>query len=247
MKMQESHTKWARFLYFGVLFSFLLPIGALIIIIATYQPERTPLLRSDYVLMLLECIVGAIAIHLPHWLRRRWQVDIPLPLLIMFLAFLFCAITLGELGFFYHKIPHYDDILHMMSSIMTGFFGYMLIAILHHETKEKMPLSQLFVCLFAFCFSVTIGTMWEIYEFAADGILGLNMQRFRTLTGEALIGREALLDTMKDLIVDGCGAMIAAVIGGLSMRRQRGWVHAYLKDTVTFPQEAPLPEHTNVH
>ncbi|MBQ8350716.1 MAG: hypothetical protein IJY20_01565 [Clostridia bacterium] len=234
MNTKQKKGRFARILYVGVLFSFLIPIGILIFLIATYDPAHATLLRSDYVLMLVECVLGATVIHLPALLRHRWQVDIPMPLYIMFLVFLFCAITLGEIGFFYHLIPHYDDILHLMSSIMTGFFGYMLIALLNPQAKEKMPLSQFFVAIFAFCFSLTIGTVWEIYEFAADSILGLNMQRFRTLLGEPLIGQAALQDTMKDLIVDGCGALIATLIGALSMSRQRGWVHAYLQDTVDF-------------
>lgn len=241
MKKEFSTAKFMRYLYFGVLFSFLIPIGILIFVIATYTPESSTLLRSDYVLMLVECVLGAIVIHIPSLLQHRLRIDIPMPLFAMFLIFLFCAITLGELGFFYHRIPHYDDVLHLMSSMMTGFFGYMLIAILNQQAKEKLPLSQFFVAAFAFCFSLSIGTLWEIYEFSADTLLNLNMQRYRTLQGEPLMGQAALADTMKDLIVDACGALAATLIGALSMIRQHGWVHAYLKDTVSFTSEEAPP------
>ena len=79
------------------------------------------------------------------------------------------------------------------------------------------------MCLFAFCFSVTIGSLWEIYEFIGDGLFGLNMQKFMTAQGELLVGHNALRDTMKDIIVDVLGALLASVIGMISIRRGTRW------------------------
>ena len=87
------------------------------------------------------------------------------------------------------------------SSMMTGFFGLMVVTILNRNKHVTMDLSPFFLCLFAFCFSVTLGSLWEIYEFTADGLFGLNMQKFMTAQGELLVGHEALRDTMKDIIV----------------------------------------------
>ena len=77
----------------------------------------------------------------------------------------------------------------------------------------------MFVSLFAFCFAITMGVVWEIYEFSFDGLLGLNMQKFRLESGEALIGRAALADTMEDLIVDAAGALVMAIIGFFNLKR----------------------------
>ena len=68
-----------------------------------------------------------------------------------------------------------------------------------------------FVAMFSFCFAVSIGAVWEIYEFSFDGLLGLNMQKFLLADGTPLVGRAALTDTMKDIIVDTIGALIASL------------------------------------
>ena len=232
MEMKEkAKYRLQRFLYYVILLSFLLPIVYLCIAIAIYDPAHATRPRADYSLMLLQCVLGVVVIHIPAVFTHKWRIDIPVVLHIMYMVFLYCAIFLGEIASFYYRVPHWDDILHAMSSVMTGFFAYMLIAILNHEIKLRMALSPVFVAMFAFCFSVTIGTVWEIYEFTADYALGLNMQKFLTAAGEPLVGQAALADTMKDLIVDSAGAATASLIGLLSFRR-KGWVHAYLQKDV---------------
>lgn len=237
----KTKTRLLRALYLTVLISFLAPVVYLIVEISIYNPETASRTKGDLVLMLVQCVLGAIVIHIPTLLTHKWQIDIPMPLYVLYIIFLYCAITLGEIASFYHYVEHWDDILHGMSSVMTGFFGYMLIAILNRESKIKLNLSPFFVALFAFCFSVTIGTVWEIYEFLFDSVLGLNMQKFMTVDGVVLEGRDALFDTMKDLIVDSIGAAIATVVGLISLHRE-GWVHGYLKDKVVVPLKQEKPE-----
>ncbi len=237
----KTKTRLLRALYLTVLISFLAPIIYLCFEIALYDPESASRPKGDYVLMLVQCILGTIVIHIPSILTHKAKIDIPVPLYVLYIIFLYCAIFLGELGSFYHKVQHWDDILHGMSSVMTGFFGYMLIAILNREAKRKLHLSPFFVALFAFCFSVTIGAVWEIYEFAFDTMLGLNMQKFMDMQGAMFEGQAALFDTMKDLIVDTIGAAIATVVGLMSVHC-RGWVHGYLENTVVVPLHQPKPE-----
>ena len=79
------------------------------------------------------------------------------------------------------------------------------------------------MCLFAFCFSVSLGSIWEIYEFSADGLFGMNMQKFMLADGTVLAGHAALADTMKDIIVDVLGSLLASVIGFFSIRKGKGW------------------------
>ena len=79
---------------------------------------------------------------------------------------------------------------------MLGFFGLMVVTILNRDDHVVVQLSPFFVALFAFCFAVSIGALWEIYEFSFDGILGLNMQKFVTAQGDVLIGHEAIRDTV---------------------------------------------------
>lgn len=177
-------------------------------------------LRSDYVLMLLQCLLGLVVLGLPSTLERKWSFELPNYMSILYFIFLYCAIYLGEVRNFYYIVPHWDTILHAFSGAMLGAFGFTLVTILNDSEKVKVTLSPLFVCLFAFCFALAVGAIWEIYEFTGDSLFGLNMQKFRTADGTLLIGREALSDTMKDIIIDSVGAFIVVTIGYLAMLKR---------------------------
>ena len=222
----KKKNRLGRILYFWVNLSFLVPIVYLILRLifgggssneAGYHSD------SDYLLMLMQCILGLVTIPLPSILERRLRFELPGLLYGFYIVFLYCAIFLGEVRSFYYLFPRWDSILHFFSSLMTGFFGLMVVTILNRDRHVSMNLSPLFVCLFAFCFSVTIGSLWEIYEFIGDGLFGLNMQKFMTAQGELLVGHNALRDTMKDIIVDVLGALLASVIGMISIRRGTRW------------------------
>ena len=101
----------------------------------------------------------------------------------------------------------------MLSGAMLGALGFSLISILNNTKSINVQLSPFFVSLFAFCFSVAIGAIWEIYEYAVDSLLSLNMQKFRLADGTPLIGQNALADTMKDIIVDTISALVISVAG----------------------------------
>ena len=105
---------------------------------------------------------------------------------------------------------------------MLGAFGFTLVTILNDSEKVSVTLSPLFVCLFAFCFALAVGAVWEIYEFTGDSFFGLNMQKFRTADGTLLIGRAALSDTMKDIIIDSVGAFIVVIIGYFTLSKRKG-------------------------
>ena len=125
---------------------------------------------------------------------------------------------------FYYVIPSWDTILHSMSGLMLGFFGFSLVDILNN-TNKRVTLSPFFIAFFAFAFAITVGVIWEVYEFSADGIFGTNMQKYKLQDGTQLIGREALKDTMEDLIVDGGSALVSSVIGYISLKYKKGWIN----------------------
>lgn len=194
------------------------------IIYSVYQVIVTPGIvvegehnRSDYVLMLIQCILGMIVFWLPSVLEKRLSFDIPNYMEIAYFIFLYCAIYLGEVHNFYYVIPNWDNILHCFSGAMLGAFGFTLVRILNDSEKVSVVLSPVFICLFAFCFAVTVGAMWEIYEFTGDSLFGLNMQKFRLADGTELVGSAALKDTMDDIIIDSLGALIVSVSGYISM------------------------------
>ena len=215
-----------KIVWWGVLFSFILPILFLTARIitapaasATEEPIR---LKSDYVLMLVQCVLGLIAMLLPMILARKFEFRLPSTIYFIFIIFLYAAIFLGEVRSFYYTVPHWDTILHTFSGGMLGSLGFSLVSWLNKDEHTSTRLSPLFVAIFAFCFAVALGALWEIYEFTFDGILGLNMQKFMLEDGTQLIGRRALTDTMKDLCVDVLGALVVSMLGFISLKVKHG-------------------------
>jgi len=184
--------------------------------------------KSDYVLMLMQCILGILAMALPSLLERRVKLIIPSRMIIVYALFLYGAIYLGEIRNFYYIIPHWDTILHTFSGGMLGTLGFSIIVLLNRTDKVPIDLSPMFIVVFTFCFAVTLGVIWEIYEFSVDSLLGLNMQKFALENGTPLIGHAALLDTMKDLIVDCIGALVTSTAGYISLKHKKGWVERLL-------------------
>lgn len=184
-------------------------------------------IKSDYVLMLVECVLGIVVLLLPGALLRRFHISVPSGMAILYILFLYCAIYLGEVRSFYYAVPHWDTILHAFSGGMLGALGFSVVNFLNRRT-EFVQLSPAFVALFAFFFAVSLGVVWEIYEFTVDGVLGLNMQKYAADGGAMLVGRAALLDTMKDLITDVIGAGAMALVGFFSLRDNRGWLDKLL-------------------
>jgi hypothetical protein len=181
-------------------------------------------LKSDYTLMLVECILGIVVMFLPSLVERRWHIAIPSLMYAAFVVFLYAAIYLGEIRSFYYRVANWDTILHGFSGLMLGSLGFSVVQLLNDLEKFRIRMSSLFVAFFAFLFAVGLGVVWEIYEYSFDGMLGLNMQKFALDDGRLLAGRAALQDTMEDLIVDSLSALVAAIFGYLSIRRDPKWI-----------------------
>ena len=84
-----------------------------------------------------------------------------------------------------------------------------------------------FVALFAFTFAVSVGALWEIVEFAADQLFGMQMQK------PMLDDPSGLTDTMWDLIVDTLGAAVTSAFGWWHMKADRrsfidGWTDRFV-------------------
>ena len=177
--------------------------------------------RNDYGLMVVQCVLGLAVIYLPTFLEKKLRIDIPDLLEYLYLIFLFCAIYLGEVRNFYFRISFWDNILHAMSGGMLAVIGFYIVVILNQWDRLTLHLSPFFVAFFAFCFAAACGVVWEIYEFAVDRLLGMNMQKYLTDTGEALVGAAALEDTMEDLIIDLLSALVVSVLGYFSIRKEK--------------------------
>ena len=222
---RKKKRNWAKLFVIVVLISFIAPLGYLLWRIATGgMPDGVGRSRQDYVLMLLQCLLGIAAILVPARLMRRWDVEIPRVMFLMYIAFLYCAIFLGEVRSFYYNVPHWDTILHTVSGAMLGALGFSMIAIFNNTERIPLNLSPMFIAMFAFCFALALGGVWEIYEFTMDAVFGTNMQKFALDDGTLLVGQAALSDTMKDIIVDAIGALVMSVVGYISLKYKKGWV-----------------------
>lgn len=229
----KKKINWVRGLNIFVTCSLIAAIPIIIICMIFAPTQIDPNLpfdriKSDYVLMFLQCIVGILAMILPRFLKEKINLTIPSAMMLLYTIFLYCAIYLGEVRSFYYNFPHWDTILHTFSGGMLGAVGFSFVTILNKTEKVPLSLSPAFVAMFAFCFAVTLGVIWEFYEFAADAILKTNMQKFALASGEPLVGRAALADTIKDLIVDSIGAFVMSIIGYISLKYKKGWVEKLL-------------------
>lgn len=178
-------------------------------------------IKNDYLLMILQCMLGLVVMTLPSAIARRWKLEIPNPIYVLYYVFLYCAVFLGEVADFYYTVPHWDTVLHFFSGAMLSALGFILVDLLNRAENVRVNLSPLFVSLFAFCFALASGAVWEIYEYTVDTVMHLNMQKYATEAGVELVGRAALRDTMKDIIFDALAALMVAVLGYFSNIRKK--------------------------
>ena len=151
----------------------------------------------------------------PSILAKRFGVYLPKRLEIIITLFIFAAQVLGELNGFYDKIPWWDTMLHTTSGIILGLAGFLVVYLLNEKGDANVNLSPIFVVIVAFCFALTMGVFWEVFEFGADRLFGLNMQKFR------MPGQDGLVDTMEDLMVDAIGALVACIAGWKYMKKKK--------------------------
>ncbi len=178
-----------------VLCSFIVPIVFLTIKIIFPDAWSSDGVRtqSDYILMLVQCILGVVVLLFPNVFQKNKKIEIPNNLYFLYIIFLYCAIFLGEVRSFYYTIPHWDTILHAFSGAMIAALGFSFISLLNNDESMHLKLTPFFVAFFAFTFAITLGVFWEIYEFTLDGLLGLNMQKFALEGGELLARKRSTL------------------------------------------------------
>lgn len=204
----------ARFLFITLIISIVYTIVRIIQTPSDYTSDYEYIkVRSDYILMLLQCLLGLFVMTLPSFINRKFSIQIPTFVEVLYYIFLYCAIYLGEVRSFYYLIPYWDTILHAFSGAMLGALGFSLVSMLNREVSEYVRLSPFFIALFALCFAIAFGSIWEIYEFSMDIIFKTNMQKYMTYEGVVLVGNTALSDTMKDIIVDSLSALFVSLIG----------------------------------
>ena len=228
----KKKINWGKVISTTVLISFVAPISFLVFKIFTTTNEvnidSTDRVKSDYVLMLIQCLLGIVGMILPGVASKRLKLEIPNNMYYVYVIFLYAAIFLGEIGNFYYSVPYWDTILHTVSGAMIGCIGFSIVSLLNDREFFHLNLTPFFIAFFAFCFSMMLGTIWEVYEYTSDGILGTNMQKYKLESGYELTGRQSLQDTMEDLIVDEIGAFVISAVGYISIKTQNGFLDKVL-------------------
>lgn len=123
------------------------------------------------------CILTLILLYIPSWLQVRLRIEIPIGLEIAILCFIFAAEILGEINAFYLKIPLWDTILHTLNGFLCAAVGFSLVLLLNNNEKLTFDLSPFFLATVAFCFSMTVGVLWEFWEYAMDLFFLTDMQK----------------------------------------------------------------------
>lgn len=123
------------------------------------------------------CTLTLALFLLPPFVSKTFQVELPSLLEKIVLIFIFSAEIMGEIGDYYIKYPIWDTLLHTTTGFLAAAMGLSLIDILNRSERIRFDLSPLFVALVSFCFSMTIGVLWEFFEFGADMLFQTDMQK----------------------------------------------------------------------
>lgn len=125
------------------------------------------------------CVLTLFLFLVPFFIDKKLKIDLPTPLEIVILLFIFAAEILGEIQNFYGIFPYWDMLLHTLNGFLCGAIGFSLIDILNENKNKKktFKLSPIYVALVAFCFSMTIGVLWEFFEYGVDKLMKYDMQK----------------------------------------------------------------------
>lgn len=189
------------------------------------------------------CVLTLILFMIPNFLNKRMNIILPGTLEIIVLLFIFGAEILGEINEYYLLFDRWDDMLHTINGFLCAAIGFSMIDILNRNEKVTFSLSPAFVALVAFCFSMTVGVLWEFFEFGMDMFFQTDMQKdsIQTVISSVIFNPEGknvavvmpiesivvngvpwhyggyidigLYDTMNDLFVNFIGAVTFSIIG----------------------------------
>jgi len=156
------------------------------------------------------CILTLLLFMVPGFVQVNFRVELPVGLEIIILLFIFAAEVLGEISEFYVRFPYWDTMLHTLNGFLAAAIGFSLVDLLNRSKKLVFELSPLFTAIVAFCFSMTIGIIWEFFECGMDMLFGFDMQKdtvINTITSVMLdpAGGNAVvrIDNINEVTVNG--------------------------------------------
>ena len=161
------------------------------------------ILRGEYENAFICLLVLALFV-LPFFIQQNFGIELPDTLQIIILLFIFASEILGELACFFITIPNWDSILHTTTGFLCAATGFALIDILNRNSKIKFELSPIYVALAAFCFSMTVGVLWEFFEFGMDRLFMMDMQK------------DTVVNAITSVMLDPTNSNIPVTIDGIT-------------------------------
>lgn len=181
------------------------------------------------------CVLTLVLFAIPYIVDKKFSISLPNVLEIIILLFIFSAEILGEIQNFYGIFKHWDTILHTINGFLCAAIGFSLIDILNKTEKFHITLSPIFVALVAFCFSMTIGVLWEFFEFGMDTYFKTDMQKDRIVSSISTVAlneenknKAVKINDIKETIIystDEEGNLLATTI-------ENGYLDIGIKDTM---------------
>lgn len=191
--------------------------------------------QTGSVITLIQHILTIIVLFVPIFLKKILKLQIPKLAPIIFYLFVFLSIYLGTFVDLYNKTVYWDFIIHFLSAFLLGFASmFFVYQILKNRTKN---LNKFLIFIFVFVFSFACGAIWEVYEFLFDITLNLNMQKYLDINGVNLIGQNAILDTMLDIISNFFGAIISAIICSICSYKYKKFISCFKISKIKKEQE----------
>ena len=176
------------------------------------------ILRQEYESVFV-CVLVLFLFMLPFFIQKNFGICLPSTLEIIILLFIFAAEILGELQSYFIQYPYWDTMLHTTNGFLCAAVGFSLIDILNRDAKIKFTLSPVYVALAAFCFSMTIGVLWEFFEFGMDRLFHMDMQK------------DTIVHTISSVMLDSTNSNIPITIDGITSVAVNGrdlGFHGYL-------------------
>ena len=156
------------------------------------------------------CALVLILFMVPSILQMELKIELPTTLEIIILLFIFAAEILGEIQEYYIKFPSWDTVLHTLNGFLMAAIGFSLVDVLNRDEKIKFELSPVFMSIVAFCFSMSVGVLWEFFEFGMDNLLKFDMQKDTIIHSVSSVmlnpngaNKVVMVNGINDVIVNG--------------------------------------------
>ena len=161
------------------------------------------ILRGEYESAFI-CLLVLVLFMLPFFIQQNFGIELPSTLEIIILLFIFAAEILGELKCYFITFSHWDSMLHTTTGFLCAATGFALIDILNRNSRIKFQLSPIYVALTAFCFSMTVGVLWEFFEFGMDRLFLMDMQK------------DTVVQSITSVMLDPTNSNIPVTIDGIT-------------------------------